>query len=318
MLSRRMSQSIPLARMFAPDRPYDRPISAGMTPIPRDARLEDLVADEQVLHLDAELAHALHHALRLVDPSLGEVVLQAADAVEVRVEAPSGDRFDLVEHELAVAERIERGGHRTELQAHLPEEEADVGDARHLEEDRADPLRAGRGLDVHQLLGGEDERHLVGEARQPVDPVDQRGDLRIRADLDELLVAAVHVAHHRIGGHDLLAVEAHDDAQGPVRGGMLRAEVEGHALGLELDIDSRVGRLPGDVLELLTFGDGGHSGERRPLRHHPALRQAWARRRRSRATASPPAAAVGSLCAAGNPRTPSGDRCGPARGDPRS
>ena len=52
---------------------------------------------------------------------------------------------------------------------------------------------------LHQLLGGEDERHLVGEAAEPVDAVDQRGDLRVGADLGELLVAAVHVAARRLG-----------------------------------------------------------------------------------------------------------------------
>ena len=93
----------------------------------------------------------------------------------------------------------------------------------HLEEDRADPLGPGRRLDVHQLLGGEDERHLVGEAAQPVDAVDQRGDLRVGADLGELLVAAVHVAHDRLGRDDLLAVELGDDAQRAVGGRVLRA-----------------------------------------------------------------------------------------------
>jgi hypothetical protein len=53
--------------------------------------------------------------------------------------------------------------------------------------------RGGR-LDLHQLLGGQDERHLVGEAAQPVDAVHQRGDLRVGAHLGELLVAPVHVA----------------------------------------------------------------------------------------------------------------------------
>ena len=39
----------------------------------------------------------------------------------------------------------------------------------------------------------------------------------------ELLVAAVHVAGRRLGPHDLLAVEAHDDPQRAVRRRVLRA-----------------------------------------------------------------------------------------------
>src|SRR3546814_7806737 len=40
-----------------------------------------------------------------------------------------------------------------------------------------------RGLDLHELLGSEDEGHLVGEAAEPVDAVHQRGDLRVGAEI---------------------------------------------------------------------------------------------------------------------------------------
>ena len=103
-------------------------------------------------------------SLHLVDPALGQVVLQAADAVEVGVEPPAGGRLDEVEHVLAVAEGVEDRRDGAELHAHVAEEQRDVGDAGQLEEDRADPLGPRRRLDAHQLLGGQDERHLVGEA----------------------------------------------------------------------------------------------------------------------------------------------------------
>ena len=144
-----------------------------------------------------------------------------------------------------------------------PRNSDDVGDARQLEQDRADVLGPRRGLDLHQLLGGEDERHLVGEAAEPVDAVDQRRDLRVGADLGELLVAAVHVAGRRLGPHDLLAVEAHDDPQRAVGRRVLRADVEGHALGLELDVEAGVGGLAGDVGQLLPVGEQvGHAASR--------------------------------------------------------
>ena len=210
------------------------------------ALLEDLVADEEVLDLVAEGPHLLHGHVGLGDPALGQVVLEAADAVEVGVEAAAGDRLDLVEHELAVAEGVEADRQAAELDAEVAEEQADVGQAAQLEQDRADVLGPGRGLDVHQLLGGEDERHLVGEAAQPVDAVDQRRDLRVGADLGELLVAAVHVAGDGLARHDLLAVELGHDAQRAVGGRVLRADVEGHALGLEVDVEPVVGGLGRD------------------------------------------------------------------------
>ena len=43
-----------------------------------------------------------------------------------------------------------------------------------------------------------------------------------------------------------------------VGGGVLRPDVEGHALGLELEVDAAVCGLGGDVLQLLTVGDRGH------------------------------------------------------------
>ena len=44
-----------------------------------------------------------------------------------------------------------------------------------------------------------------------------------------------------------------------MRGRVLRADVEGHALGLELDVEARVGGLRGDVAELLAIGEIGHA-----------------------------------------------------------
>src|SRR5690606_21505989 len=79
-------------------------------------------------------------------------------------------------------------------------------------------------------------------------------------DLDELLVAPVHVAHGGLAGQDLLAVELDDDAQRAVGGRVLRTHVEGHALlGLELQVHPAVGGLGVGVGQLLAIGDGGHS-----------------------------------------------------------
>ena len=174
-----------------------------------------------------------------------------------------------------------------------PRNSADVGDPGQLEQDRADHLGARRRLDAHQLLAGEDERHLVGEAAEPVDAVDERRHLRERADLGELFVPAVHVAGNRFGPHDLLAVEAADDAQRAVGGRVLRADVEGHALRLELDVQARVGRLAGDVAScwrsvrlVIRAGFPRRLPSRRRLRRRLHLRTpAWARRRRCRARA---------------------------------
>ena len=156
---------------------------------------------------------------------------------------PPVTRLDEVEHVLAVAEAVERGRDRADLQAHLAEEQQERRDARQLGEHRADVERARRRLDAHQQLGARDERHLVRERRQPVDAVDQRGDLRVGAELGELLVAAVHVADHRVGRDHALAVEPHDEPQRAVRRRVLRPEVEDHVAGVELDVHLRLGEV---------------------------------------------------------------------------
>jgi hypothetical protein len=49
-----------------------------------------------------------------------------------------------------------------------------------------------------------------------------------------------------------------DDAQRAVRGRVLGPDVEGHALGLQLDVDAGIGGLPGDVAQLVAVGDDAH------------------------------------------------------------
>jgi hypothetical protein len=101
---------------------------------------------------------------------------------------------------------------------------------------------------LHQLLGGDDERDLVGVAGHPVDPVEQRRDLGVVADLGQLLVAAVHVPDHRLDVVGALAVDLGHQAEHPVGGRVLRPDVEGHVLGLEFDRDRGLGQVADEIL----------------------------------------------------------------------
>ncbi len=180
----------------------------------------------------------------LSDPAPRQIVLQPADAVEVRVEPPARSALDQVEDVLTVAEAVERRRERPELETHLAEEQENV----EIRESSVRIVRIALGprrrLDVHQLLGRVNERDLVGEARQPVDAVDERRDLRVGPELAELLVPAVHVPDDRVGGDHALAVEANHETQGAVGRRVLRPEVEDHVAGVELDVHLRVGEMP--------------------------------------------------------------------------
>ena len=94
-------------------------------------------------------------------------------------------------------------------------------------------------LEFHQALGGDDERDLVGVAGDPVDPIDQGGDLGIGADLGDLLVATMHVSDDRLNVGGPLAVDLGDETKNAVGRWMLGPDVEGHVRRLQLDRDRR-------------------------------------------------------------------------------
>ena len=85
--------------------------------------------------------------------------------------------------------------------------------------------------------------NLVCETAQPVDSVDQRRDLRIGTELREFLVATVHVPDYRIGSDYALSIEAHNESKCSVSSGVLRAKVDDHVAGIELDIYSSIGKV---------------------------------------------------------------------------
>ncbi len=119
--------------------------------------------------------------------------LDSADPVEVGVEAPTRHRLDQVEDPLTVSQGEEERGGGTQLERVAGHENEVRGDACHLGEDETDVLGTLGHLEAHELLGGDDEGHLVGVTRHPVDTVDERRDLGVGPDLRQLLVAAMHV-----------------------------------------------------------------------------------------------------------------------------
>ena len=98
--------------MLAPEKPVGQPHIGGDDADASGAHLKYLVAHEQIFQLVAECAHLGQHFSGFVYPACGEVVFEAADAVEVGVETPAGDGFYLVEHEFSVAKGIEHGRER--------------------------------------------------------------------------------------------------------------------------------------------------------------------------------------------------------------
>ena len=122
-------------------------------------------------------------------------------------------------------------------------------------------------LDTGEALDRDRPPELVVERRQPVVAVHEHEGLAGVAKLGQLLGAAVHVADHRLGALDDLAVELDHDPQHAVRGGVLGADVEDHLLGLELprrdDVDAAAAHERGHLVALERGARGAvHHGER--------------------------------------------------------
>ena len=110
-----------------------------------------------------------------------------------------------------------------------------TGDAGHLREDETDVLGTLGYFEFHQFFGGDDEGHFVGVARNPVDSVDQSGDLGVVAYLGQLFIATVHVSDYWLEVVGAFTVYLGHETQHAVSRGMLRTDVEGHLRRLQFD-----------------------------------------------------------------------------------
>ncbi|GAA3051911.1 hypothetical protein GCM10020000_36570 [Streptomyces olivoverticillatus] len=178
---------------------------------------EDLVAEHQPVvdvHAGADLGHRVPGA---AEPARGQVLLEAADAVEHVVHPAAGDLLHHRLELLALAEGVEDGGDAAELQRVGAEEHQMVEHPVQLGQQGARPHRALGDLHAEHPLDGDDDAQLVGERRQPVVAVGEHDDLAVVARLEQLLRAAVHIADDRLRLPDALAVEDQAQPQHAVR-----------------------------------------------------------------------------------------------------
>ncbi len=164
----------------------------------------------------------------------GQVLLEAADAVEHVVHPAAGQLLHHRLEGLALAEGVEDRRDRAELERVGAEEHQVVQHPVELGQQGAQPDRADRDLHAQHPLDREDDAELVAERGQPVVPVRQHDDLPVVADLEQLLRAAVHVADDRLAVDDPLAVQGQPQPEHAVGGRVLRADVEHHVGGRQL------------------------------------------------------------------------------------
>jgi hypothetical protein len=193
---------------------------------PAQPAQHDLVAVEQVAVLVDAVGHV--HA-ELADLGLEperDVLEDAADLDVARVHALARGHLEQVEDLLALAEAVPEHRDRAEVERARAQPHQVAHDPVELEVDDAQVLRALGHLEVEQRLDRPAERHRVEVVREVVHPLDDRDGLPVALVLGRLLDARVDVADDRLEvAHDL-ALERHQQAQHPVRRGVVRAHVE--------------------------------------------------------------------------------------------
>ena len=190
----------------------------------------DLVAVEQVEVLRDAHAHGLDEPARHLLEAGRDVLDHAAHLEVARVEALAARHLEQVEREVAVAAAPPEHRDRADVERAGGDPEQVRGDPVELEVDHAQPLGARRDLLVEQALHGHAERHRVEVVGEVVHPLDERDDLPVLLVLAALLDAGVDVADDRLDvAHDL-ALERREQPQHAVRGGVVRADVDGEQL----------------------------------------------------------------------------------------
>jgi hypothetical protein len=177
-------------------------------------------------------ALAAHQRRFVLRHRVRQIAVHAARTVVGRVHARARDRFVHVEQVFAVAEGVQEGAHRADVECVRAQPHQVVQDARDLVEHGADVLRADRHVDAEQALDGQYVTVLVAHHRDVVEAVHVRHRLKVGAGLGQLFGAAVQQADVRVGALDDLAVQLQHQAQHAVRCRVLRTEVQGVILKL--------------------------------------------------------------------------------------
>src|SRR5262249_22101628 len=188
---------------------------------------ENAVAVQQPAHVGVRLREFLNERADLANEVVADVEEQPADARVARVEPLSGDRLENIVEKFPLIESIEKRRERPEVERLGASAEQMIANAGQLADYRADVFAPRRQLDAHQLLDTMMPGNLVGDRRDVIHAIDD-GDVLIEVEIfAKLLEAAMKKTDVRDRLDHRFAVEREDEAQGRMRGRVLRTEIEG-------------------------------------------------------------------------------------------
>ena len=222
---------MPLARALAPGHAEgDGILRAQDADADRPLAEEPVGGQERFVFIDVR-GHRLQEGVALAQELLRQVVLQAAGADETGHHPRAGDLLEEIEQHLPLAEAVEEGAERAEVDRLRAEPDEMAGEATQLAEQDADHPRPLGNLHLHQPLDGERVGEIHVQRREVVDAIGQRDGLPVGLALHRLLDAGVQVADLRLARKDRLAVQFEDEPQDAVRARMLRPHVDLHPAG---------------------------------------------------------------------------------------
>ena len=155
-------------------------------------------------------------------------------------EAGAAIFFKNLENLFAIAEGVEQRRDRANVERVRTQPQLMAGHAVQFCQNHADILGAGRSFHVQKFFDGFAVSQAVGDRSHVIHAVDVRIEHRIGTGFGDFFDATVQIADHALQAHDLLTVQAEDDAEYAMGRGMLRAHVDNEFIGIKKRLVGRV------------------------------------------------------------------------------
>lgn len=158
---------------------------------------------------------------------VGQVAVNAAGTEIGCVHTRAGHGFVQVHQLFAIAEGVEDGGHRADVEGVRTDAHQVIEDARYFGEHHADILGADRYINSGKFFYRQAIRLLVDHHGNVVQTVHIGQGLQIGFGFSQFFGASVRKADMRVGTDDGFALQLQNHTQYAVRRRVLRAEVDG-------------------------------------------------------------------------------------------
>ena len=187
---------------------------------------EDAVAVHEPVHAIHERIHLVEDFFEALEPAVGQVARQTADAAVGVGDACARQCRDVLVDVIADRDEVQERRHRAQFHERGSDAGEVISDAGIFRQQRAQVAAARRDLDLHEFL----DRFAVGEVVDQrgavIQPIDVRDQVVPGVRLALLLEAAMQVAAVHVGANDALAGQLGHDLDRAVRRRVRRPDID--------------------------------------------------------------------------------------------